>query len=395
MGNLAEVVDDAEVGWTEGRSPPLPLSLVSRVPFVLSLVCVEYYSVQFRKSCFLMIGVSMTSAAAGASTCSSFVAPPAHVITYTSTERFRSQLAEAQRQRNALIVPKPNVPILPEQVLAGHDWDEAVSRLRDCLVDAIGLGCKLEDLHTALPDFSPAADQHKVVMKAKEALLRPLADPEVYANLLAAYDAMVCDVIAPALADSFGKDGRIVESLRYACLPTLRVQTPSDDLATIRPHCDGMYGLQAGSVNYWLPLTPVSPSSALWIEDGGDAGGDRSESRGADGYEHAEGAPTPLSLRALTRPTRFDGRGLIHFTVPNRSPYTRVSLDFRVVPGHLFDPEERLSQLGYYSLAVRQGVDRDEPSGAALRDGSSWVKRESGRVSKLHGLPHVGQPTLD
>ena len=118
-------------------------------------------------------------------------------------------------------------------------------------------------------------------------------------------------------------------------------------------------------------------------------------SEGADGYEHAEGAPTPLSLRALTRPTRFDGRGLIHFTVPNRSPYTRVSLDFRVVPGHLFDPEERLSQLGYYSLAVRQGVDRDEPSGAALRDGSSWVKRESGRVSKLHGLPHVGQPTLD
>ena len=229
----------------------------------------------------------------------------------------------------------------------------------------------LENLHGSLPGFSPSAEHHKNTMAAKEALLLPFADPKRYSSFLDAYDAIVCSVLAPALAESLGTE---LTSLWYACLPTLRVQTPSSNLATIRPHCDGMYGLQPGSVNYWLPLTRVSSSSALWVET--EEGMDGEEEEKAQTGEHE----APFAYHALTRPTRFEGRGRIHFTVPNRSPHTRVSLDLRCVPGHLYIPDARLSKLGYFSLAERS------------RGGHEWTKTRSGRVSKLHGLPHAGEP---
>jgi len=34
---------------------------------------------------------------------------------------------------------------------------------------------------------------------------------------------------------------------------------------------------------------------------------------------------------------RFDGRRCLHFTQPNLSARTRVSIDFRVIPGCYFD----------------------------------------------------------
>ena len=151
--------------------------------------------------------------------------------------------------------------------------------MRHAIATAIGLDCELEHLHTALPGFSPAKEQHKAVMAAKQALLRPLAAEAGFAGLLAEYDAMICRVVAPALDESFGGE---MHRLHYACLPTLRVQTPSEELATIRVHCDGMYGLQAGSVNYWLPLTAVAPTSGLWVEGDTATGEDGAESGGPE-----------------------------------------------------------------------------------------------------------------
>jgi hypothetical protein len=90
-----------------------------------------------------------------------------------------------------------------------------------------------------------------------------------------------------------------------------------------------MYDLPAGSLNFWVPLTAVDPSAALWVES-------------AAGRE---------DFHPLTRATRFDGRRCLHFTLPNRSERTRVSLDFRVVPGALYDPSGRLARSGYFSVA--------------------------------------------
>lgn len=149
-----------------------------------------------------------------------------------------------------------------------------------------------------------------------------------------------------------------------------------------------MYGLQAGSINYWLPLTPVLSTSALWVEEESvpepRATASSSEGNGSPGPGRAENsASAPFPYRPLLKPTRFDGRRLLHFTVPNRSGKTRVSLDFRCVPSHAYDPSARLSRQGYYSLAVREEGSQDD---------LGWRKAESGRVSKLHGLPHTSQP---
>jgi hypothetical protein len=329
------------------------------------------------------------------------VAPPPHVYEFASTERFRSQFSEARRQRDALSL---GLGSLPEQILEGNEWDGAITALREELLAALCLDVELEELHTALPNFSPAAEHHKSTMAAKEAFLRPLADPAVHTGLLSAYESLVCDVLAPALADSLGAEQEL-SSLYYACMPTLRVQTPSHDLATIRPHCDGMYGLPAGSVNYWIPLTAVEPTSALWVEDE-EVQKAQMEVEQDDGppppppqqQQQQEDASRPFGYRALLRPTRFDGRGLIHFTVPNRSPRTRVSLDFRCVLGHAYDASARLARLGYYSRADRTAAPAGAPAAAAgpgAADGGgggggAWLKVESGSVSKLHGLPHRG-----
>ena len=290
------------------------------------------------------------------------ISPPPHVLAYTATERFGTQLASARRQRAAIAPAPPHLAELTALAeLRGPLWDDAIARLGAALVEALGVTCALEDLHHALPDFSPSEAGHAAVMASKQALLRPLADAERAAAFVAAYDDVVCHVLAPSLG---------APSLRYACVPTLRVQPPSTSRATIRPHCDGMYGLQAGSINVWLPLTPVSATSALWVEE-------------EDGGARARAGDGGFPYHALTRPTRFDGRSLIHFTVPNHSDRTRVSLDLRCVPGHLYDANARLSRLGYFSLAER------------ATGGGAWAKAAAGRVSKLHGLPHVAEPRVD
>ena len=160
------------------------------------------------------------------------------------------------------------------------------------------------------------------------------------------------------------------------------------------------------SLNFWIPLTRVSEASALWLEGatgvgelGGELGG---EIGGA-----AEGPRTPYARAphylALMDASRFDGRSTIHFTVPNRSTRTRVSIDFRVVPGVRFEPSCRLARLGYFSACERHG-ERFSVGAGGPRDGrrddddgarsGKFRKVASGRVSKLHGMPHEAKPVV-
>ena len=246
-------------------------------------------------------------------------------------------------------------------------------------------------------------------MASKLQLLRPLADPATAAPFLAAYDALVADVVAPHVAALVAAaDGDLrCDCLHYAAFPTLRVQTPSSSRATIRPHFDGMYGLQPGSLNFWLPLTDVRGASALWLESdakarGGasrDGCGSTAPTEAADGAGVAEAAAAKAAhtytYHPLTRASLFDGRSTIHFTIPNRSPRTRVSLDFRVVPGPLFDAQSRLARLGYYSTCERGGSSQGDSRGGGRGGGRGFRKAASGRLSKLHGIPHEGRPVAE
>ena len=304
-----------------------------------------------------------------------------------ASPRFLAQLSEARRLRAEL--PRSSSPLCDELTLDGPQWREATDQLATALASALGMEDRpLERLHGALEQFSARDDAHKRVMAAKRALLLPLAsDSPAASAFVEAYDCFVCSVVAPHVAEALrtsevsqGRSPSHLGSLYYAAFPTLRVQTPSLSRATIRPHFDGMYDLPEGSINFWMPLSQVSEPSALWIESSPPVEAQHTRLPREDHFH-------PLCL-----PTRFDGRSKIHFTIPNRSRRTRVSLDFRVVPGHNFDESARLSRLGYYSRADALPSDALELDGAAAAPSATFIKAASGRVSKLHGLPHSVAP---
>ena len=117
----------------------------------------------------------------------------------------------------------------------------------------------LDTLHRTLPNFSIRPEHHKAVNAAKKQLMQPLTDTAAAAPFLAAYDALMCEVIAPHVAEAMGGEG--CDALHYSAFPTLRVQHPSG-YGGIRPHCDGIYDLQPGSLNWWVALTSPSRGEA-------------------------------------------------------------------------------------------------------------------------------------
>jgi hypothetical protein len=284
----------------------------------------------------------------------------------TATPRFTANVAEARRLREALPLGEAGAALLragllEEQVLEG--WVAPTERLATSLACLLGLEGGLEALHCAIPDFSPDRDAHSRVTKAKIRLQHPVTDAKASSEFHAAFESLICEHVAPHVAAACSDapalrsaaGGR--QTLWYACVPTIRVQTPSEEQATIRPHVDGMYDLPDGSINFWLPLTTLDSTSTLWVES----------------------VPGREDFHPLTGATRFDGRRCLHFTLPNHSSRTRVSLDFRCVPGALHTPEGRLARAGYFSSVVRDASGR-------------FVPGHRGQATMLHGLPHTKRP---
>jgi ectoine hydroxylase-related dioxygenase (phytanoyl-CoA dioxygenase family) len=109
----------------------------------------------------------------------------------------------------------------------------------------------------------------------------------------------------------------------YQTIPTFRVQLPSN-VAVGEFHKDSDYGHDPHEVNIWVPLTPVFKESAVWIED-------------PDGVSYK---PWPVQPgQALV----FDGANTPHGNVPNRSGFTRVSFDFRILSYMFYQESERRS----------------------------------------------------
>jgi len=152
------------------------------------------------------------------------------------------------------------------------------------------------------------------------------------------FERFVCDFIGPHMQAHI-PDCR---QLFFERTPSVRMQPPS--IARVGyPHSDSMYFHQRGQINFWVPITPVFGTNTLWVE-----------SRPGRHDYHA------LEL-GLGECVRFYGNQCMHFTVPNDTPHTRVSLDLRVVPGPCFedDPPEGRSADGqamfrvggYYAVA--------------------------------------------
>ena len=135
----------------------------------------------------------------------------------------------------------------------------------------------------------------------------------------------------------------------YQFPPTLRLQPGPSDRIGGRAHTDAEFGHQDGEVNFWLPLTDgiFTGGWAACSGGGGGGGGGGMDCFGCgDGamlwVESAPGRGDyhPLGAGKALRPgdiAAFHGTLCRHVAAPNRSAYTRASLDFRVGVGRFFD----------------------------------------------------------
>lgn len=194
-----------------------------------------------------------------------------------------------------------------------------------------------------------------------------------------AYHTFITTYVAPQVAAWYGD----LDSLFVQSLPSLRVSVPGK--VTGQRHRDRGYGHQPGQLNFWLPLCEARGSSVLFVEDYPPS---------LDGSKRDRRASAVPLEGTFGDMHRFYGNGAYHFTKPNEESTThsavpklscqfhaidaiatrltgrflhrRVSLDFRCVPGPLYDDDfegsrdqktgtQRFFAGGYYAEATRHG----------------------------------------
>ena len=97
-------------------------------------------------------------------------------------------------------------------------------------------------------------------------------------------------------------------------------ETDGGYVALTKVHADSLYGHQNGEVNFWMPFTSVDETSTLWAET-----------------EPGKGDWYPFHPLGPGGCWRFPGTNCRHFTKPNVSGKTRVSLDFRCSVASCYD----------------------------------------------------------
>jgi len=164
---------------------------------------------------------------------------------------------------------------------------------------------------------SRARSNQTVFHKAYDHILRsgPLEGvaEDVRKRFNATLHTFVRGVVAPLLRVD-------ADSVAYQHSPTLRIAYPCGKVLG-HPHRDYEYHRQPGELNFWLPLTRVFGSNTLHIE-----------SKPGAGDFH------PLEL-SFGRGVRFWGNQVSHYCVANDSGTTRVSIDFRAIALHNFNPD--------------------------------------------------------
>eukprot|EP01063_Lacrimia_lanifica_P018661 TRINITY_DN25570_c0_g1_i1.p1 TRINITY_DN25570_c0_g1~~TRINITY_DN25570_c0_g1_i1.p1 ORF type:complete len:305 (+),score=98.93 TRINITY_DN25570_c0_g1_i1:24-938(+) len=213
-------------------------------------------------------------------------------------------------------------------------YDQARYPFRALVQEALRVE-DLDTLHTAF-GFSRTAS---LKQQKKRALAPILAKLENRGGLNALMDLFVCEFVAPHMAAQQPPGSEPEAEYLYGKF-CLRVQPPAENNIGYA-HCDAQYQHQPGQINFWLPLTEANARNSLYVESSPGNG---------DFHPFLGGAGDVF---------RFYGNQCFHHTVANTSDVTRVSIDFRVVPGSCFDADPAASRQrnGYQKFQV--GVDDD------------------------------------
>ncbi|CAE8722746.1 unnamed protein product, partial [Polarella glacialis] len=247
--------------------------------------------------------------------------------------------ADLQR---AVLAHLPAIALLLGKRIIGFDTE--TFDLSRHLCAALGIpGCDLDRLHLLLPGVEPPSLDTRRGKWRHTLTHRWNASLRVEGSaLMDSYSAWMRHRIAPLLV-CHGES-----HMYYSRLPLLRHHAPccAEELSrtlalhgeqrdeagrklkrpagvSITRHTDGdAYGIPPGSVNVWLPLSSHAwGSNSLVVED----------------FPWSEeGSGSALDL-LYGEAMLFYGNGCHHYTVPNTTGVCRTSLDFRFIPGSLFD----------------------------------------------------------
>lgn len=191
---------------------------------------------------------------------------------------------------------------------------------------------KLEHLH----EWVHGDKGQKKDRAEKLAFLSPMLNQERRAIFQRCYDNFVLSFILPSVEATLPITSRTGEHF-YQAFPCTRVIRPGE--FSLGPHSDCNYGFQAGNVNFYLPLVTIGGSNSLAIES----------TPGREDWHF-------LVLK-YGEIQRFWGAMCTHFTPENTTNETRVSFDFRVIPGIVFERKDRYSETPGYYLRATLGSD--------------------------------------
>lgn len=114
-------------------------------------------------------------------------------------------------------------------------------------------------------------------------------------------------------------------------IPSIRIQFPGSE-QRVNFHTDEMYGHSPNTFNFWLPLTNVGETNALYFtskKDGRRCIAEMKDKQGSIEYfnEIVKGVAEPKAMK-LGEVLKFDS-STVHGTVLSKEVSSRVSFDFR------------------------------------------------------------------
>ena len=139
------------------------------------------------------------------------------------------------------------------------------------------------------------------------------------------YKRLVQDCILPALKEETGEGEFLVQRE-----PSFRVHLPNNTALGIRAeegggekiglHCDADYNHPEDEINFVLTITGQGGTNSFYVES-----------------EPGKGDYLPVALK-YGEVFRFYGNRCRHYNQVNKTGATRISLDFRVIPGTFTGP---------------------------------------------------------
>lgn len=186
----------------------------------------------------------------------------------------------------------------------------------------------LRFLHTYFPgsdalpqitfDQDTRTEFHKMVYQSAD-----------FPRLVELYRRFVKEIVLPPLADETGEAEFLVQRE-----PSVRIHLPNntalgrrakeavnaDPTTPIGMHCDADYNHPANEINFVLTITGQEGTNSFYVETAPGLG---------------DFVPVALKFGELFR---FYGNRCRHYNRINQTDVTRISLDFRVIPGTVVKP---------------------------------------------------------